>query len=218
MAKFQAILGNLAGSVAGNTWSRNKGGVYVRRRAVPTNPNSARQQAARSILGSLAGQWATLSSTQRQQWRDYAEAHPVQNALGESIALSGQQWYVGLNARVLDIGGTPAQVPPVTLDPLPLTSATATPAAATVSIAFAPTPVPADHSLVVWQTIPGSLGRDPNRRQARLAGYVPAGVTPLVANLAFAMQVGETSNFYVGILNDLTGQVSVPLKARATRV
>lgn len=219
MAKFLPILGTMSGSIAGNTWARNKGGLYVRARATPTNPTSTRQTAVRGVLSTLSTAWAGLTSTQRQQWRDWAAAHPVQDGLGQSFQMSGQQAYIALNARVLDFGGSAVATPPIGNDPASLITAAATPGAATVSVAFTTTPLTAGLALEVWQTTPGSAGQDPNFAQARLCGRsAAAAASPAVINMAFPMLVGQTSNFYCFVLNTVTGQRSPALKSRATRV
>lgn len=215
MAKFQPILGTLAGSIAGNTWARNKGGLYLKRRAAPTNPTSIRQTAVRTVLSSLSGAWAALTSTQQQQWRDWAALHPLTDSLGQSFNMSGQQAYISLNARVLDAGGTAVATPPVTQDPVSLLTAVATAGAATVSVAYTTTPTAAGIGIEVWQTLPGSAGLNPNFAQARLCGRsAAAAASPGVITQAFPMLAGQYSNFYVATINLTTGQRSPFLKTR----
>jgi len=90
--------GALSGSLGGLTASHNKGGQYLRRRSVPTNPNTARQQQVRAALATLTQAWnSTLSDSERQAWRDYAASVTRTDKLGQTITLSGQQWYVASN-------------------------------------------------------------------------------------------------------------------------
>lgn len=90
--------GSLSGSLGGLTASHNKGGQYLRRRSVPTNPNTARQQAVRAKLTALTQAWNNvLTETQRQAWRDYAASTPRTDKLGQTITLTGQQWYIASN-------------------------------------------------------------------------------------------------------------------------
>src|SRR5438309_10637939 len=76
-AKLLPIHGQMSGSIADNTFSHNKGGQYVRQRRVPTNPNSVKQQAARTILATLSAAWRTLSATNQQAWNNWAVVNPV---------------------------------------------------------------------------------------------------------------------------------------------
>lgn len=100
--KFTSSLGfNLSGSQNGVTAARNRGGQYLRRRAVPTNPNTTQQQAVRSALTSLVASWQSLTAAERAAWATYAENTPRTDSLGQSIVLTGQQQYVSSNtARI----------------------------------------------------------------------------------------------------------------------
>lgn len=85
----------VSGSVAGLTYSHNAGGMYSRARAVPTNPNSTRQQIMRMYLDTVVTYWTeTLSEAERESWRVYAANVPVMDKLGQTINLSGQQMFV----------------------------------------------------------------------------------------------------------------------------
>lgn len=99
------IFTQLSGSIGGLTASRNRGGAYVRARALPTNPNSPNQQAVRGILGDLANLWNNaLTVSQRQVWGVYALNVPVINRVGASINLTGQQMYIRTNTPALQAG------------------------------------------------------------------------------------------------------------------
>jgi len=97
--KFTPTLGgSYSGSLGGSVASHNKGGPYFRRRAIPTNPNSARQQAVRSALSNFVTNWTNaLSDAQRTAWNTYASNVPRTDRIGQTIQLTGQQWYVACN-------------------------------------------------------------------------------------------------------------------------
>jgi len=99
-------LKNEEGSVVGGlTGSRNRGGMYLRSRAIPTDPASAAQIAVRNLFGVVSAAWSsTLTSAERAAWNLYGSNVPVTDALGDSINLSGQQWYVGANTLRLRAG------------------------------------------------------------------------------------------------------------------
>ena len=218
MAKYSPIFGQLSKSIAGQTFSHNKGGPYVRRRAIPTNPNAAKQQLRRQALSALSAQWASLSPTRQAAWADWASLHPIVDTLGNTILRSGQQAFVGLNARLASAGIAAVLDPPTTNEPQPLTSATPTATAATgvISVAFTPTPLPAGLRIVIWTTLPASAGRNPNFNQARLVGYSAAAqVSPATVTSPYPAISGQQSNIFVGVM-DASGQVSPPLKTRVT--
>lgn len=97
--------------------SHNKGGPYLRMRSVPTNPNTVRQQAVRNALGSLVNVWTdVLTQVQRDGWETYAGNVPVTDKLGETINLSGQNWYVGINTARLQAGLPRVDAAPTTFN------------------------------------------------------------------------------------------------------
>ncbi len=76
-----------SGSVAGLTFSRNKGGNYLRGRAIPTNPNSPLQQAVRSIMSQLTANWLNvLTAIQRVAWETYAEERAQKEREGQGAS------------------------------------------------------------------------------------------------------------------------------------
>ena len=88
-------------------YSHNRYGYYVRSRAVPTNPNTSRQQAVRLAIQTLAQRWsAQLSDAQRSAWNTYGDNVSVLDKIGNAINLSGFNWYVGNNALIDQLGGT----------------------------------------------------------------------------------------------------------------
>ncbi len=111
------IVGQISGSIAGTTYSHNKGGAYVRNRSIPTNPSSAAQLQRRADLATVSTDWQNLTAAQRQAWEEWARQNPIVNALGDSILKSGHQSFVGLNSRILLASGTQILVPPVVARP-----------------------------------------------------------------------------------------------------
>lgn len=97
--KFKsAIITQGSGSLGGMTLSRNKGGMYLRARAIPTNPSSDAQVVARNAMSEASTAWADiLSGAQRDAWEQYAFNTPVTNVLGDPLSLSGQQMYIRCN-------------------------------------------------------------------------------------------------------------------------
>lgn len=90
--------GSYSGSLGGMTASHNAGGPYLRRRAIPTNPNTLRQQTIRAAMGAAVQGWSmALTEPQRQAWRDYAANTPVTDRLGQTITLSGVNMFARSN-------------------------------------------------------------------------------------------------------------------------
>lgn len=97
MKFLSQVLSAASGSVGGVTYSHNRGGMYQRTRATPTNPNTSRQQLVRSAFGTMATRWGTLTVAQRIAWEDYASHVAMTDKLGQTIYLTGQQHYIRSN-------------------------------------------------------------------------------------------------------------------------
>lgn len=97
--KFKGtIVGPMSGSLAGLTASHNRGGQYFRQRSTPTDPNTSRQQAVKGVFNGLVQAWnSVLTALQRQAWKDWADATPTTDALGDVLVLTGQQAYIAAN-------------------------------------------------------------------------------------------------------------------------
>lgn len=104
LVQFTGGIGGMSGSVAGNTFSHNRYGAYVRNRTIPVNPNSSRQQAARLNFSDVAATWqAALTQVQRDAWNLYGSSVVMKNRLGADVFLTGFAHYLrsgtaGLNA------------------------------------------------------------------------------------------------------------------------
>ena len=130
--KFKsAIITQGSGSLGGMTLSRNKGGMYLRARAIPTNPGSSAQTLVRNAMTEASTAWAdTLTQTQRDAWDNYAFNTPVTNVLGDPLTLSGQQMYNRCNVPRIAQSATRVDDGPVVfgLPTATLSAFTATPA------------------------------------------------------------------------------------------
>jgi hypothetical protein len=89
-----ATSGKLGPAVA----SRNKGGQYLRARVVPSGSTPTPfQEVIRNAVRSTAPSWSSLTPAQRAGWNTYGVNVPVIDRLGDSIQLSGQNWFIGAN-------------------------------------------------------------------------------------------------------------------------
>lgn len=105
LVKFGGGIIQMTGSIAGNTYARNRYGNYVRARTKPVNPNTDLQNTIRAALATLSTRWAqTLDADQRTAWNLYASSVAMKNRLGESIYLSGYNHYIRSNMILLQAG------------------------------------------------------------------------------------------------------------------
>ncbi|MDW8309105.1 MAG: hypothetical protein RMK20_07000 [Verrucomicrobiales bacterium] len=115
MAKIQFGSGvaAISGRTAGTVFSRNKGGAYMRRFSVPTNPRTTAQDAARNRLADASSAWRNLSQSERDAWAAYALTNPVLDRLGQAITLTGHQAFVRVRANYALVGlSMPNNFPP----------------------------------------------------------------------------------------------------------
>lgn len=110
------MIGEARGSIGGSTFSRNRGGMYIRNRATPTNTITLARTQARALFATVSAAWQTaLTPTQRAAWNAWAEFAPEAeslNKLGDTIRIGGKAAYQRINMRLLYAG-----LPPVTATP-----------------------------------------------------------------------------------------------------
>lgn len=104
MAVFRSILGDVRGSIAGSTFSRNGNSAYMRARATPVNPRSTGQTLSRVALAYVSTIWRSLTQAQQDAWKLLATTVPYTNRLGESSFYSGFQLFVKLNKTLQSNG------------------------------------------------------------------------------------------------------------------
>ena len=140
LVKYGGGIVQMSGSVAGNTFARNRFGNYMRARTKPVNPNSTNQTKVRGIMSNLVEHWNdTLSQAQRDAWDLYASNVNWVNKLGETVNLTGFNHFIRGNAWMLRLDRPIINAGPTTFA-LPATDGTisCTSSAATqlVTIAF----------------------------------------------------------------------------------
>ena len=99
LVKFGGGVIQMSGSIAGNTFARNRSGNYARAKTKPVNPNTDRQAQVRAAIAFLVNRWSqTLTLAQRTAWNLYADNVNMKNRLGETIQLSGFNHYIRSNS------------------------------------------------------------------------------------------------------------------------
>jgi len=84
LIKFGGGVVQMSGSIAGNTYARNRYGNYVRARTKPVNPKTDRQSVIRTAMQLLTTRWAqTLTAAQRTAWNLYASNVNMTNFTGD---------------------------------------------------------------------------------------------------------------------------------------
>jgi hypothetical protein len=158
--KSAGLATDLSGSIAGLTFSHNRGGMYIRNRSIPTNPNSSKQQNIRTILSEQSAAWRATSPSQKGAWNSWAKQNPITNAIGAQITLTGHQAFVQLNHRIVQSADTALTVPGITDAPAGLLtlSAVASVATQTCTLTFTATPIAATERLWIYAAVVDSPG------------------------------------------------------------
>lgn len=218
MSVIQPIDNIRSGSEAGRTYARNKGGYYCRLRTTPTNPNTERQQATRTILGTQSAAWKDLTPAQQDAWDVYGQTHSIKNALGIDIFIAGQNWFCRINSRLVDAAQAPLTSPPVYGAPPGLSTFAITyQTDLIISIAFTPTTLPSYELLQVLFTKSNSMGSRPNINQTVMVAYSAlAPSTPLTMTLPSPVPSLMQSTFYAARMN-MNGHLSAFLRDTAPR-
>ncbi len=115
LIKLGGLAQDVRGSLNGTTFSRNRGGAYVRSKVSPVQPVSTFSSAARAAFKAVSQAWAAeLNDIQRAGWAAFAALHPFVNVFGDSLVLSGINMYQALNVRQVQLGFDRVDDPPVT--------------------------------------------------------------------------------------------------------
>lgn len=179
-AKFTpgAIVSEIRNKIAATVFARNRGGAVIRNRATPINRRSTAQTTRRQLLSSLASAWRGLTAAQRASWNSAASQFPVQDNLGQTIFLTGEQLYVRSNANLTNIGASLIDTAPVPTTFPSITAAFAVLSDAAMTVAFTPDPAPAGYTWLVFATAPFSAGKAfVNESDYRLVTTIAAAAT-----------------------------------------
>ncbi len=224
LIKFGGGVVAMSGSIAGNTFSRNRYGAYVRARTVPVNPNTARQVGVRAALAFLTTRWAQILTTnQRIAWNLYGANVNMVNKLGETINLSGFNHYIRSNVPRLIFGRNIVDDGPVIFElPAhdPLFAITASEAAQRLEITFSVDmnwSTETNAFLFVSQGLPQNAQRNffggPWRTLTGIPGEDPGPpVSPNSPSAIFAIAEGQHLWAY-GRISRADGRLSTPFRS-----
>ena len=100
-----ALLTQASGSVGGITFSRNRGGMYIRSRAIPTDPSTLFQREVRDAMNAVVARWSSsLTVDERDDWNVYASLVTLPGPLGDPITVSGFNMFVRTNVARIQSG------------------------------------------------------------------------------------------------------------------
>lgn len=179
-----------SGSENGNTFSRNRFGQYMRRRAVPVQPRTPSQLNQRARLVTNAAAWRALTAAQRAGWLSLGLQMVRTDSLGQTYDLNGFLAFCSVNNNRLQAGDATVADAPILQTPTDLSTATLTLTAAAFSIAYTPTPLAANTRLFIRVSPQMSAGRTFNGDYRLIAVTAAAAASPHNALAAYTAKFG----------------------------
>lgn len=182
------------------------------------NPGTSGQTAVRNFLAFLASAWSNvLTQAQRNAWTAYAANVPTTDALGNSINITGANWYTAVNVSRLQASLTRVDAAPTLFTRATLTVPTPTPAAGNTSHAFSnnattdPWANFVGGGLAVFQSAPQTAShtffKGPYRFAGKITGAVVPPTTPQVITNPYPLVSGQKC-FYKYVALNADGRTS----------
>lgn len=209
-------VGQISGRVGGTVFAHNRGGAYMRNGSIPSIVMTQKAMLYKGYLAAASQLYANATDDEAAAWREYAANHPVTNRLGRSHNLTGGNWFVACNSRLIAAGVTPITLPPNAPAPTGSQIASAAVAAGAGSATITLSVNPTGENKHAWiRAARVQSGRITNVRnkftEILITGANEASpidiATELKAELG-SFQAGDWYHFEVRLLDDTTGLIS----------
>jgi len=216
------VVGRISGGLGGHVFSHNRGGMYMRTRAVPCQPSTPYKTNAMNYFALASQAWKALTDVQRAGWKQWASENLVTNRLGEAKELVANAAYVQLNSRVLWALGTQIDDPPIGAAPTPLLTITLTTdlGVGTFQLAYTATPLEAYQHLWISAAVLNSDAITYIKNRLKLVHVSAAEAASPLADLDTilddrfgTLQVGQQVVVLAAVFDSATGLLSAPLRA-----
>lgn len=165
------------GRFGGNVYNSWRGINYVKGHTSPSQPQTVKQLAIRSLFQAASIAWQGLSDANRATWETYADQHLLPDWTGTPKRLTGMNWYVHLWISMTRLGETPVDTAPEVPAPDPLTGFNLALSTGDITMTWT-APTTATLHLEVWTQGPHSPGQQGSLRRARFLVYQAADGTP----------------------------------------
>jgi parallel beta-helix repeat protein len=190
---YGSTIGSASGSVAGNTYSRNRYGAYIRNRAKPILSNTVATINQKAVFSAVSRLWGGLTQAQQGAWKGWAANTPIIDRLGQSQILSPNVAFMRCNVSLVAFGVDSIVEPPTVPGPTSLipTSVTITAGTPAFTVAYAESPLPDNIGLMLYAAVPGSAGIQYVENSLKHIGDVqPEATSPVNALSMFSSQFG----------------------------
>ena len=95
--KTTAIVADIKGKLNGSVFQGNNGTLSLRQYAVPVNQNSISQNCQRNYISFCQNAWRVLSSSQREEWNNYARVVAKGSKNNSALKINGQALFIKVN-------------------------------------------------------------------------------------------------------------------------
>jgi hypothetical protein len=221
LIKLGALAQDVRGSLAGSTFSRNRGGAYIRQKVSPVQPVSPWSAITRSVFKSNSQRFScTITESQRLAWDAWAAVHPFINVFGDSIILPAVAAYAAVNGRLRLVGQGFSDDPPETWEVLDLAGAEAAVTVDGGTLAYTLTigrALESYEGLLAYVTPPILGNRTPQRAEFAMCNLFNRDVFAASADIGASVQgrhvdrvfaVGDVLCSKVAGINKDTGAIS----------
>lgn len=223
MALFKSpIVSDASGSIGGATFSKNKGGLYMRARVKGTQPNTTAQTDARNRLKAITQAWATLTQAERDAWIAAAQSSTYQNALGDTKHLTGSQLFTKLNgsARAANPSASLITSPPSTLyaTQMTLEEFIATSVSGFLNVDLGVQGDPDDQEICqvyIARNISAGVANVKKSKFKKVGELYGTGsingaaISTLIAELSLPASIGSRCSIFLKVTNVATGAVAI---------
>lgn len=220
------VVGMISGSVGGGTWSHNRYGTYLRRRATPTKSYTDEAMMAKGRMTTATQAWQGISVALQKAWNGYAAANPVAGSLGQAQALTGHVAYVGSHIRSGMAALGPLTDPPILPAPEGLNYLVVAPdkTGTSCEVTFGTSPLGIADRLWILGCYVESLGVTYVQNHLRFIGVSPVEqATPYELYTAIELRLGDLVIgsrvvLNVAVFSNTSRQLSSPLRCEGTVV
>jgi hypothetical protein len=223
--KFKShVATQVSGSTGGTTYAQNQGGMYMRARSIPTNPNSPGQAALRTVFKGLMSAWTnTLTAAQRAAWNVYSVNVKFIDKLGSSISIGGVANYVRANTPRVQNAQSRIDNAPVVFNIGAFTQPTFAITHASTSMVATFTTTDSWNSaggcMLLYASRPQNQSINFFKGPFRLVGVIPGGATsPQTFVLPFTAGTTASAMFVKTSVSQVDGRLSSPSIVKSTPV
>lgn len=151
---YGALITALQGSIGGWSFHVNRSGQIARLRPASFRSRTGKQNTEIANFTSLISGFSALTLVQKTAWDAFALANTKITKWGEVKTLTGQNWYVSINAKREQLSLARLDVPPTFLLPNGNNNFTLVVDATKIEVTKAVPASPANTSLIFWGTPP----------------------------------------------------------------